>query len=455
MGSEIVIVSNRGPVSFVATDHGGVEERRGGGGLVSGLGGLRDQGALWVAGAATDGDRLVAGQGTREAAGFVVSLVAPDPDDQRAAYDIVSNETLWFLHHGIFDATRTPSFDDDWRAAWDAYRRVNRVFAERIADVAPQGATVLVQDYHLTLVASTLAEVRPDLTCVHFHHTPFASAEELSVLPREIAHELLHGLAAHASCGFHTAEWAQRFEACAAATGATVSTFVSPLSVDVDEFRDRAARQDVDDEVAALTDRLAGRRLVARVDRIELSKNLLRGFAAYELILEREPWRHGSIVFGAFCYPSRQGVPAYAAYRDEVRLVVDRINERFATNDWLPVLWEEDDQFPRSLAAYRLADILMVNPVRDGLNLVAKEATLVNERQCDLLLSERAGCVDEIGPWCDVISPFDVSATATALTRCLDRPQGERAERFAARVAAVEARSPADWLADQVAAAER
>jgi len=455
VGSEIVIVSNRGPVSFATTDHGGLEERRGGGGLVSGLGGLRDQGALWVAGAATDGDRIVASQGTLDVAGFGVSLVAPDPADQRAAYDVVSNETLWFLHHGIFDATRTPSFDDEWREAWNAYRCVNRLFAERVAEVAPQNATVLVQDYHLTLVATTLAEIRPDLATVHFHHTPFASAEEMSVLPDDVATELMNGLIAHVACGFHTSGWAERFESCAVASGLPARTFVSPLSVDVEEFRHRAAQPDVDAAVADLTERIGGRHFLARVDRIELSKNLLRGFAAFELFLERQPERHGSIVFGAFCYPSRQGVPAYAAYHDEVRAAVDRVNTRFATADWTPVLWEENDQFPTSLAAYRLADILMVNPVRDGLNLVAKEASVVNERSCDLVLSDRAGCVDEIGPWCDVVSPFDVSGTATALTRCVDRHEGERADRFADRAAAVEARSPSDWLAEQVRAAER
>ncbi len=194
----VVIVSNRGPLSYQLVD-GELVGRRGAGGLVSGLAPLVEEGrATWIAAAMSEGDRLAAASGAPVSAdGLSVQLLALDPEDHRLAYDVVSNETLWFVHHGLFDLTRSPAFDDEWWLAWQAYRRVNEAFAAAVCESAPQDAVVLVQDYHLTLLAPTVTARRPDLSLVHFHHTPFAGPDTLRVLPPAARDEMLASLAAH------------------------------------------------------------------------------------------------------------------------------------------------------------------------------------------------------------------------------------------------------------------
>jgi trehalose 6-phosphate synthase len=445
----VVIVSNRGPVSFALED-GEVVERRGGGGLVAGLGSLGDgSGTAWIAAALSDGDRLVAAEGTRAAGGFDLTLLDVDPATYRLAYDVISNETLWFLHHGLFDPARTPVFDDAWRTAWDAYRTVNEHFAKAASEVAPRDAVVLVQDYHLSLVGRQLRDLRPDLRTVHFHHTPFCSSDEARVLPGDVRRELMDGLAGFDACGFHTAEWAERFRETAVESGLRVpNTFVAPLSVDADALVERASELDVASQAKRLNTLVGDRRFLVRVDRIELSKNLLRGFAAFDQLLVRRPALADDVVFGAFCYPSRQGVPEYTRYHEQVVTAVERLVAR-----WGPVvIWEDDDDYPRSLAALRLADVVLVNPIRDGLNLVAKEATLVNDRWPSVVLSERAGVADELGSHCDLVNPFDVSATADAIEAGLGRSRSERERRGRARLAAARRRQPSQWLEEQLAA---
>ena len=450
-----VIVSNRGPVSFRLDDHGQPVGRRGAGGLVSGLAPLvRNTGTLWVAAAMTDGDRLIADRGVTNAEGFRVRLLAAGADDWAAHYDTVCNESLWFAHHGLFDQVYGPSWPAGWvEGPWAAHRRVNRAFADVVADDAPEGATVLVQDYHLCLLAPALAEQRPDLRLVHFSHTPFAPPQWLRWLPAAARRELLEGLAAYTACGFHSARWEADFLACCADEGITPpATFVAPLGPDPADLAVVAGGAPCAAAAAELDAVIGDRSFLVRVDRIELSKNLVRGFDAFEALLDAEPERRGRVIFGAFVYPSRPGVPAYDAYRRVVAERVAAINARFATADWTPVLLDDRDDFPRSVAALARADVVLVNPVRDGLNLVAKEAMVLNQRDAQLVLSPEAGAWDELGHAAFRADPFDIGATADALRQALDVTGDERTRRAIALRDASLARSPAQWLADQLAA---
>jgi trehalose 6-phosphate synthase len=451
----IVLVSNRGPVTFRRDDDGQLVSRRGAGGLVSGVGPMMTaSGATWLAAAMSEGDRDAATAGVVEADGFRVRLLALDPETYRLAYDVVSNEVLWFAHHGLWDLTRAPTFDRSWLEAWAAYREVNRAFAEAVAEVAPEGAVVLVQDYHLCLVAEHLRPLRPDLDCVHFSHTPFAPPVWLSVLPEATAHELLTGMAAHTACGFHTQRWADDFRASAAAiAGLDPVTFVSPLASDPDDIRAAAASPACAKALADLEAVVAGRQVVGRVDRIELSKNLLRGFQAFDDLLARHPEHREQVVFVAGAYPSRQGVPAYAAYRADLEAEVAAINERWGTPGWDPIVLEVTDDFPRSVALLRRADVLLVNAIRDGLNLVASEGALVNERHAVLALSPEAGAWERLHPAALRVPPFDVAHTADVLHHALTMPADERADRADRLRVLAQARTPAHWLADQLAAA--
>jgi trehalose 6-phosphate synthase len=451
----VVVVSNRGPLSFREGDDGRLVARRGAGGLVSGLGPLlAGTDGMWVAAAMTDGDRKAAAAGVVDAEDFHVRLLAVDPETYRLAYDVVSNQTLWFVHHGLYDLPRTPAFGRDLREAWQAYRQVNDAFADAVAEVAPTGAAVLVQDYHLGLLSLSLAERRPDLAAVHFSHTPFATPSWLRVLPEHIAAEVVSGLAAHRACGFHTRGWADDFLACAREVLAlSPTTFVSPLPTDADDVLRAAATPACDAALADIDGEVGDRRVIARVDRIELSKNLLRGFLSFDDLLERWPeWRE-QVVFLASVYPSRTGVPAYLDYQDEVERLVARINERWATPGWTPIVYDPRDDYPRSVAVLRRADVLLVNPIRDGLNLVAKEGGIVNERDAVLCLSREAGVWDEVGEAAVQVPPFDIAGTADALDLALRMPADERKARATLLRTLAVARKPADWLVDQLAAA--
>jgi trehalose 6-phosphate synthase len=451
---DLVIVSNRGPVAFGRDESGRLVGRRGAGGLVSSLGPLvAFSGATWVAAAMSDGDREAATSGLIEESGFRIRLLSPDPERYRMAYEDMSSATLWYLHHRLFDLTRHPHVDERWWDAWDAYREINRCFAEAVMDVAPTGATVLVQDYHLTLLGTALATERPDLHAIHFTHTPFCDASELRVLPDDVAREMLTGMAAHRACGFHTSRWAHAFSgSCHAVLGVTPRTFASPLAPDLESLRKVATSEDC----ASATDRLdvavGDRHVILRVDRIEPSKNLLRGFLAFDDLLQRHPEWVGRVVFIAMLYPSRQGLADYVAYRRDTEALVARINERWGRPGWTPVVLDIEDDLPRSVAALRRYDVLLVNPVRDGLNLVAKEGPLLNTRDGVLVLSREAGAWTELKHGALTINPFDVTATTEALAFALGMSDEDRRERAARLRVAAGRRSPQDWLDDQVAA---
>ncbi len=453
---DLVIVSNRGPLSFRLAGDGSLVARRGGGGLVSALGpAVAGSGATWIAGAITEGDRRAAAEGMVEAEGFRLRSLVVDPDDYRAYYDVISSGALWFVHHRLYDSARRPRFDRHWHRAWEAYRRVNAAFARAVVDEAPEGAVVLVQDYHLTLLGAELATARPDLATVHFHHTPFGGPDDLRILPDEVGVELLEALAAHAACGFQAPRWAAAFEACCHGLlgRAPCPTFVSPAAVDASEITEVAASEDCAAALARLDEQVGSRRLVVRVDRIELSKNLLRGFLAFEDLLATRPeWRE-RVVFAAFVYPSREGLAEYLAYRQEVEGLVRRINRVWATPTWTPILYDDADDFPASVAGLRRYDVLLVNPVRDGLNLVAKEGPLVNERHGVVVLSRESGVWSELAGAAMGVNPFDVAATSAALHAGLSLDDGRRRAHARAVRTLAEARRPSDWVDDQLRAA--
>jgi trehalose 6-phosphate synthase len=453
----IVLVSNRGPLSWSADGGGALHPRRGGGGLVSGLGPLvAGTDALWIASALSEGDREAAARGLDEGDGLRCRLLAHDPDVLRCAYDVVGNAVLWFLHHGLYDLARRPRFDRTFATAWQGYRRYNATFARAVVEAAPRHATVLVQDYHLALVAPEVRAARPDLRLVHFSHTPFAGPDWLGVLPDPYRAELLAGMAANHACCFHTARWQASFvESCARFGVEAPPCRVTPLGPDPADLRSTAEGAACAEAGDALATVVGDRRLIVRVDRIELSKNLLRGFWAYDQLLEERPdWRE-RVVFAAHVYPSREGLADYLAYRQETENLVELINGRWATPGWQPILLDSNDDFPRSVAVLRRYDVLLVNPIRDGMNLVAKEGPLVNQRDGVVVLSSEAGAWDELAPHVVGVHPYDVSGTAAGLGRALDMAPEDRRRHRAALVERISANGPEQWLAGQLAAAAR
>ncbi|MFE4912415.1 trehalose-6-phosphate synthase [Streptomyces sp. NPDC056652] len=465
--AKVLVASNRGPVSYTLRDDGAMEAKRGGGGLVSGLSAIgQDADAVWVCAALGDGDREAVRRtdgrlDTGDTGGQRVRMLGIAPEVYADAYNGVANSALWFVHHLLYQTPLEPSFGPEFRARWASYETYNRAFAEALADEAADGAAVLVQDYHLALVPGMLRALRPDLRIGHFSHTPWAPVDYFRLLPDDIARQLLRGILGADRAAFLTHRWAGAFTACCTELlGGTGNTAIGVhgLGADGDFLRERAHRPDVDERIVTLRGQIgrtsAGeeRKTIVRVDRTELSKNIVRGLLAYRLLLtDRPEWRE-RVVHVAFAYPSRQDLAVYREYTAEVQRVADEINAEFGTEGWVPVVLHVEDDFARSLGAYRLADVALVNPIRDGMNLVAKEIPLVSERGCALVLSREAGAYEELGEDALVVNPYDISATATALHEALTMPAAERAERAKRLAAAATALPPKQWFLDQLTA---
>lgn len=469
----LVIASNRGPVTFVRDESGGLAPRRGAGGLVTALlGALQASAGLWVASAMTDEDREQAARGRvamgEAGAPYSLRSLAFDPDRYDAFYNGISNRVLWMLHHALWDTPRTPAFDARTVRAWDEYRRVNAAFADALVEEGD--ADFLVQDYHLSFVPAMLRERRPDARIAWFSHIPFAGSESFRVLPRRYRQELLRGLLGADVIGFHSNAWAENFlgdarEVSGATVnfrartirweGRTIRTGVYPVSIDVEALRNDAGAPDVNGARDRLETIVGDRTLLLRVDRAELSKNILRGFLAYGRFLEREPAWRGRVVFFAHLNPSRESVPEYARYVDESLDAAEAVNRRFGTSGWKPVEVSLANDFTLAIAGYERYDALMVNPTFDGMNLVAKEGPTLNRRDGVLILSENAGAFAELGSHALAVSPFDVEATAGAIAAALEMPAAERARRARGLRSAVQRNRLDAWVGRQRADLDR
>ncbi|GCB48201.1 alpha,alpha-trehalose-phosphate synthase [UDP-forming] [Streptomyces sp. NL15-2K] len=453
----MLVASNRGPVSYEVREDGSLHAKRGGGGLVSGLSAIGpDAGALWVCSTLGDGDREAVRRGVGEPG---VRMLAVPADVHADAYNGIANSVLWFVHHMLYQTPLEPVFDAEFRRQWASYETYNRAFAEALAEEAAPGAAVLVQDYHLCLVPGMLRELRPDLRIGHFSHTPWAPVEYFGMLPDDVAGEVLRGMLGADRLGFLTQRWADAFTACAAEFAGGLGDTrigVHGLGADADFLRKRAHEADVDERMAALREEIGtapdggARKAIVRVDRTELSKNIVRGLLAYRQLLDDHPeWRE-RVAHVAFAYPSRQDLAVYREYMTEVRRLSEEINSQYGTPGWTPVVLNLKDDFARSLAAYRLADVALVNPIRDGMNLVAKEVPVVSDEGCALVLSREAGAYWELREDAITVNPYDVMETARALHEALSMAPEERAERTKRLAAAATALPPAQWFLEQL-----
>ncbi|MET8500145.1 alpha,alpha-trehalose-phosphate synthase (UDP-forming) [Streptomyces microflavus] len=449
--AQVLVASNRGPITYTLGEDGTLDAKRGGGGLVSGLSAVDDK--LWVCAALGDGDREAVRRGVGEPG---VRMLDIDAEVHADAYNGIANSVLWFVHHLLYQTPVEPVFDAEFRRQWASYETYNRAFARALADEAGPGAAVLVQDYHLALVPGMLRELRPDLRIGHFSHTPWAPVDYFRLLPDDIGEQLLRGILGADRAAFLTRRWADAFiSCCTEILGGTGRTRIGVhgLGADADFLRRRSQEADVDERMAALREQVGeGRKTIVRVDRTELSKNIVRGLHAYRALLETHPeWRE-RVVHVAFAYPSRQDLAVYRDYTAAVQTLATEINGAYGTESWTPVLLHVNDDFARSLAAYRLGDVALVNPIRDGMNLVAKEVPVVSDHGCALVLSREAGAYEELGEDAIVVNPYDVVGTAQALHEALSMSAEERTGRTKRLAEAATALPPQQWFLDQLEA---
>jgi trehalose 6-phosphate synthase len=436
----LIVVSNRGPVTFDRGPDGERVVRRGGGGLVTALRGLLEHhDVTWIAAATTDEDRVVAQEGSRDA-----TFVALEPGAYHGYYNVVSNPMLWFIQHGLWGRGLRPDLDEAFHAAWRDYETVNRVFAERVVaelDNKP-GASVLFQDYHLYLAPGHVRAARPDAKLAHFVHIPWPV--DWTILPEPMRRAVHEGLLANDVVAFHTARWARNFElSCDEIIGGRARARVThhAISIDAAEFDELAQSDDVIAEERAL-EASRPEKLVVRVDRTDPSKNVVRGLEAFGVLLDTRPEWRGRVTMLALLDPSRQSIPEYVEYVAAIERTTEEINRRHPGAVDLQVA----DNFPRSVAAYKQFDVLLVNAVYDGLNLVAKEGPLVNTRHGVLVLSENAGAHEELGEWALTVNPFDVWGQAEALHAALSMDPAERRSRRDGICAQVRAHDVHAWV---------
>ena len=464
--ASLLVAANRGPISVSATEDGDITVTRGSGGLVSGM-----QAALaavpeavWVCAAMSDAERAVVHEAGDRAISelpaiaealegqFAIRMLAIDEPTFSDAYNGIANSTLWFVLHALFDLSDDADFDAEWRRQWDSYVRYNQVFAEALAEEAAPEAKVVVEDYHLFLVPRMLRELRPDLRIGFFTHIPWVEPEAFAVLPDDIARAIVEGVLGADLIGFHTDRWADLFTATALAVVGRepAGVRVFPLGTDAEELRERAHAHDVERALIKLEEKVGDLKVIGRVDRTEPAKNVRRGLLAYrELLRTRPNWR-GKVVHVVYNNPSRDDLPAYQESAAAVEKLAIEINAEFATDSWTPLTVDIVDDFPAALAILRRTDVLLINSIRDGMNLVVQEGLLLSEYQPAVVLSRNAGAADLFGNDALLINPYDVAGMADALHVALLMPERERQLRADRMRAASVRLPPAEWFQAQL-----
>ena len=476
MSRPLVLLSNRGPATFERDSSGGLVARRGGGGLVTALTGLlRQRDALWIASAMTEEDVEISRAHNErgfdvelDGVDYRIRLVASDPVAYDRFYNQVANPLLWFIQHYLWDLSNVPDIRAEDRLAWErGYKQVNedlaRAALEEVEDLADP--VVMVHDYHLYTCPALIRAERPDAFLHHFVHIPWTQPDAWRVLPEDIRTEIFEGLLANDIVGFHTRSYCNNFLQCCrelmdldtdfqrrAVVQDGHETWVRPypLPIDAEGLHEFAASAGVVEREREIV-RRRREHLILRVDRADLSKNVLRGFTAFDIFLEQHPEFAERVTFVAHLQPSRQDVPEYVEYLEKIEALVAVINHRHGTTDWMPIDLRLRDDFEEAVALFKHFDLLLVNAMWDGMNLVAKEGPLINTRDGLIILSENTGAHEELGDCALSVNPFDVQAQADAMHRALTASPAERARRMERLRRIIVSRTPADWIDAQLA----
>lgn len=478
----IVIASNRGPYQFSRDEEGHFTSTRGAGGLVTALGQLAAQHeVLWIASALSEDDRAWAeaqAGAIRNMEGINLRLVIPDGEAYRQYYNVIANPLLWFIHHQLWDTPRQPAIDKAiWQAWEEGYVAINRQFADVIVDSVRQQLAenpdetrpviIMPQDYHLYMVPHFVRDqLGYEVQIQPFLHTPWPGPDVWRILPKSMRETMLRSLLHANRIGFQTKRDSFNFvQTCRFYVdnahshgsrnsieyeGHKVSATAYPISIDVEKVTELVKGMEAQMHRERLIGLLGGRKLILRIDRIEPSKNILRGLHAYRTLLEEYPEHRGDVQMMALLVPSRMEVEEYQTYLSEIMAEAGLINATYSDGFWEPVRIIVGNNYHRALAAMQLYNVLLVNPVADGMNLVAKEGVLVNEHNGVLLLSEHAGAYYELGEHALTVSPFDVYSTAHAMNEALTMPHDERQKRAQKLHDIVSKSGVTTWFQDQI-----
>ncbi|HET9062159.1 MAG TPA: bifunctional alpha,alpha-trehalose-phosphate synthase (UDP-forming)/trehalose-phosphatase, partial [Candidatus Binatia bacterium] len=449
----LLLVAHRLPCTVRVVD-GNLDLVASPGGVATGLAGAhRDNQSLWVGwpGPLDGLDEATRASLRAQLAEARLVPVELSPEEERGAYEGYANAVLWPLFH--YEANRLPLDVRDF----DVYRSVNERFADVVASLHQPGDVIWIHDYQLFLVPQLLRRRIPDAKIGFFLHIPFPSSEVFRTLPHRDA--VLEGLLAADLVGFHTAAYMRHFVSAVQRStgeatdidrirheGRDVHIGVFPMGIDARAFATTASDPVVLREAFALQ-RTPEDKLLLGIDRLDYTKGIPRRLLAFERLLERHPEWRGQVRLVQIAVPSREGVEAYQEFRSKADELIGRIHGAFATPDWVPVHWiYRSLSHEEVVALYRAADVMLVTPLRDGMNLVAKE--YVASRTDDggvLVLSEFAGAASQLAE-AILVNPYDVDATADAFHRALTMPEEESRRRMRAMRRRVFAFDAALWV---------
>jgi len=375
---------------------------------------------------------------------------------------------LWFIQHYLWDLSNAPDIRRNETEAFEfGYNAVNEDLARAVIEEIQglERPVVMVHDYHLYTLPGLLRSIRPDVFLTHFVHIPWSQSDSWRVLPTVMREEIYTGILSNDIIGFHTRSYRRNFlQCCEDLMGFEVDHEAGVVHCDDREVWVRAYPLPIDpagvqkvaerDRVSEFEEELLRRRrdhLILRVDRADLSKNVLRGFGAFDLFLQQHPEFRERVTFIAQLMPSRTDVPEYAEYLERIEAVVAVVNHRHGSPDWMPIQLKLRDDLEEAVAAYKHYDVLMVNAMFDGMNLVAKEGPMVNGRAGVSILSENTGAHEELGEYALSVNPFDIQELADSIHAALTMPVAERERRLQGLKEIVTARNPGDWIDEQLA----
>jgi len=352
-------------------------------------------------------------------------------------YQGFCNKTIWPLFHYFASYC---VYDE---ASWLHYKCVNKIFCDAVVQVAKPDDVIWIHDYHLMLLPKLLREKMPDVPIGFFLHIPFPSFEIFRLLPMRWRSEILEGLLGADLIGFHTYEYAQYFLRCVLRIlgyehnmgeillgNRVIKAETLPMGIDFQRFYAAASCAEVQEEKQKLVKTLPDFKLVLSVDRLDYTKAIIKRLQAYELFLERNPQWHGKVVLLLVVVPSRIGVEHYQQMKRQIDELVGKINGQFGSVSWTPVLYQyRFVPFHPLVALYAVSDVALITPVRDGMNLIAKEYVAAKtDKTGVLILSEMAGAAKELGE-AIIINPNNVQEIADALKEALEMPKDKQAKR--------------------------
>jgi trehalose 6-phosphate synthase len=483
-GCRILVVSNRGPVQFHQRADGRSIPSQTSGGLATALVAAAASAELtWIAVAGDEADRHAFADKTHRTVRIDnVTLTAryvPVSDKAyRLYYDDTSNRTLWFLQHYLLQSEISPSFSAADRKAWDeGYVPVNREVANAVIDELQSldederaRTIVLLQDYHLYLVPGMIRAAMPTVRMGHFIHIPWPSPRHLEFIPDRFARDIMESMIDNDVIGVQTPADAQNFALCihaflpAAHCTETADGFAIvwegrqlfirayPISIDPEHVQEIANGRAGQRAFAAIAKYFGNHQIVLRVDRVEPTKNIVRGLQAFDLLLEQHPELIGKVRFMQLLVPSREGVTRYRRYARQVTNLTQKINEKYRDAGEQVVVTVQGNNYARALAAMRQHDVMLVNSIIDGMHLGAKESAVVNERDSVLVVARTAGVYQELRDGaCLGISPLDLQETADMLYCVLAEMSPEERQSMADEARRrVRAHTVIDWLRDQL-----